>query len=177
MKWIYYAVIGYFLYKLIMDSNFTYTGTNTKKNWYNFIVPKAKIIGLAKGLPWEAIAVQTALETGWGKSALLQKDNNFGGIKFNGSGAPAFAIYPTWEYINGVKTRVNSKFAKWLTPTSGLNGYAEFFHRNKRYKEALKYPNNPYQFIREIKSAGYATDPSYVAKLHKMVDELRSMGY
>lgn len=155
------------------ETNFTYSKSNPKTNWYKWIVPKAKIVGLQKGIPWEAIAVQTALETGWGRSSLLQKHNNFGGIKFNGSGAPDKVEFKTTEYIDGVKKTIVSAFASWNSPTDGLKGYVEFFHRNKRYKEALKYPHDPYQFIREIKKAGYATDPNYVAKLHAMLDDLK----
>lgn len=153
---------------------FVYTGKNTKQEWYAWIVPLAKQVGAEHGIPWQAIAVQTAVETGWGKSSLLTKHNNFGGIKLAGSGAPSFVALPTTEYINGQKTTVTSKFASWPTPYEGLIGYARFFHRNKRYATALKYPNDPKRFIEEIKKAGYATDPNYVAKLHSLLNDLKT---
>jgi flagellum-specific peptidoglycan hydrolase FlgJ len=149
---------------------FVYTGKNTKQTWYTWIVPLAKTIGAQYGIPWQAIAVQTALETGWGKSSLLTKHNNFGGIKFAGSGAPERANFRTREVFNGVETYINSDFASWKTPYDGLIGYANFFHRNKRYATALKYPNDPYKFIEEIKKAGYATAPNYVSILHGMIN-------
>jgi flagellum-specific peptidoglycan hydrolase FlgJ len=140
-----------------------------KSDWYNYIAPLAKVVGKEFGIPWEVICVQTALETGWGKSILATKYNNFGGVKFAGSGAPSKVNMSTGEVFNGQEVTINSNFAVWNTPYEGLRGYANFFHRNKRYATALKYPNDPFRFIEEIKKAGYATAPNYVSILHGML--------
>lgn len=157
------------LFNLSMKNlEFKYTEQNKTKNWIDFMTPLAKEVGKQYGLPWQALVVQTAIETGWGKSSLFQKYNNYGGIKAM-SGQPSVAL-PTIEYIGGVKTSVNSKFAVWDSKYDGLVGYAKFFHKYPRYKSALNYPNDPYKFIEEIKKAGYATDPNYVSKLHGMLN-------
>lgn len=154
----------------IRNMEFEYINDNKKtQRWVDYITPLAKQVGTIKGIPWQAIVVQTAIETGWGKSSLFRKYNNYGGIKAVGS--QPFVTLPTIEYYNGVKTNVNSKFRKWDTKYDGLMGYADFFHVNKRYATALKYPNDPYKFIEEIKKAGYATDPNYVSKLHGMLNK------
>ena len=140
-----------------------------KSDWYNWVEPIAKTVGAEYGIPWQAILVQTALETGWGKSSLLWKYNNFGGVKFAGSGAPSKVNMTTGEVFNGNAVTINSDFAVWPTPYEGMIGYANFFHRNKRYKNALQYPNDPYKFIDEIKKAGYATAPNYISILHGML--------
>lgn len=147
-----------------MDSE--YKGKTTK-DYLDWITPKAKIVGLAKGIPYQAIVVQTALETGWGKSSLLKKYNNFGGIK--AKKGEASVNMGTKEFIGGQMISIIDGFKVWNSPTSGLFGYADFFHENKRYKNALNYPNDPYKFISEIKKAGYATDPNYILKLHGML--------
>ena len=154
-------------------SSFKYKGgSTTKQDWYNWITPLAKVVGAKYGIPYQAIIVQTALETGWGKSSLLQKYNNFGGIKASkGDNSVPLA---TKEFINGQMVTITDKFAVWKTPYEGLIGYANFFHRYSRYAPALKYPNDPYKFIEEIKKAGYATDPNYIAKLHGMLDSLKA---
>jgi hypothetical protein len=140
----------------------------TKSDYINWITPLAKEVGKKYGIPWQAIIAQTGLETGWGKSQLLQKYNNFGGIKAVGS--EESVTFNTREFINGKYKTISSKFAKWPTPLEGLEGYAKFFHKNKRYSNALQYKDNPYKFIEEIKKAGYATDPNYVDKLHKIIN-------
>lgn len=146
---------------------FNYISDSQKtKRYIDWITPKAKIVGLSKGIPWQAIVVQTALETNWGKSSLLTKYNNFGGIK-SVKGEPS-VLMDTLEFKNGYYS-VKDGFRVWSSPLAGLMGYAEFIHKNKRYRNALKYPNDPYQYIIEIKKAGYATDPNYVAKLHSML--------
>lgn len=147
---------------------FKYTGVNKKATWYNWIAPLAKVVGSEYGIPWQFICAQTALETGWGESTLLSKYNNFGGIK-DTDGINSTKPMPTKEFINGKWGTINDGFEIYITPYAGLIGYCKFFHQNKRYATALKYPNDPYQFATEIKKAGYATDPDYVAKIHTML--------
>ncbi len=148
---------------------FKYRGKTPKSDWYNWIEPMARKVGAEYGIPWRAILVQTALETGWGKSSLLTKYNNFGGIKST-KGQSSVAM-PTKEFVNGQYITITDGFATWATPYEGLVGYAKFFHKNKRYKQALKFPNDPFRFIEEIKKAGYATDPLYTSKLHTMLEK------
>lgn len=148
---------------------FKYQGKTPKSDWYNWIEPLAKSVGKEFGIPWQAILVQTALETGWGKSQLATKYNNFSGVKYAGSGAPNKVNMKTVEVFNGNAVTINSDFAAWPNPYDGLRGYANFFHRNKRYAQALKYPTDPYKFIEEIKKAGYATGPNYISILHGML--------
>lgn len=163
-------VANWLLDKMIVAmTKFTYINDNKKVQRYlDWITPMAKVVGKKYGIPYQAIVVQTALETGWGKSSLLSKYNNFGGIKaVAGDNSVSMG---TKEFINGQMVSITDKFAVWRTPIEGLEGYANFFHRNKRYKTALNYPNDPYKFIEEIKKAGYATDPGYISKLHGMLN-------
>lgn len=145
------------------------TSTTPKSDWYNWMEPLAKNIGRKYGIPWQAILVQTALETGWGKSQLFWKYNNFGGVKYAGSGAPNKVNMSTGEVFDGKAVTIDAVFAAWPSIYEGLKGYAKFFHRNGRYSEALRYPHDPYRFIEEIKKAGYATSTNYVSILHGML--------
>lgn len=143
------------------------SASKTKKSdWYNWIEPLAKAVGKEYGIPWQAILVQSALETGWGSSSHV-KYNNFNGVKdTDGKNA---VNSTTKEFINGQWITIKDGFETWPTPYEGLRGYAEFIHKNKRYKKALLYPNDPYQYIVEIKNAGYATSPNYISILHGML--------
>lgn len=152
----------------IRNMDFTYINDSKKtQRWIDYMTPLAKEVGGKMGIPWQAMVVQTAIETGWGKSSLFQKYNNFGGIKAVGS-QPSVSLGTTECGSNGCY-QTTSKFRKWNTKYDGLIGYAQFFKDNGRYATALKYPNDPYRFVEEIKKAGYATDPDYVAKLHGML--------
>jgi flagellum-specific peptidoglycan hydrolase FlgJ len=137
------------------------------KNYLEWITPVAKKLGRKHGLPYQALVVQTALETGWGKSKLASEGFNFAGIKAVGN--QPYIEAKTHEYRNGVRTEETARFRKFSTLEQGLEEYALIFHKN-RYAEALKYPNDPYQFIVEIKKAGYATSLDYISKLHGMLD-------
>lgn len=139
------------------------------QNYLEWITPAAKKLGKKHGLPYQALVVQTALETGWGSSKLASEGFNFAGIKAVGN--QPYVTAQTHEYRNGERTEESAKFRKFKSLEEGLDEYALFFHDNKRYAEALKYPNDPYQFIVEIKKAGYATSPTYIEKLHGMLDK------
>lgn len=139
------------------------------KRWLAWITPHAKKIGREYGLPWEALAAQTGWETGWGKSSLINEAWNFAGIKAV-AGEP-YVTKRTHEVENGQTIWKDAKFRKWNSLEEGLAGYANFFHKNKRYAKALQYPNDPYQFITEIRNAGYATSLNYISNLHGILDK------
>jgi flagellum-specific peptidoglycan hydrolase FlgJ len=148
---------------------FVYSSTgDKKKRFYDWLTPMAKIIGKQYGLPWQAIAAQSALETSWGRSSLLLKYNNFAGIK-DTDGKNSTSPVATKEFINGKWITIMDGFETWPSPYEGLEGYAKFIHRNKRYAKALLYPNDPYQYIAEIHKAGYATSPNYTTILHAQI--------
>lgn len=155
-----------------MHTKFNYngnlSGAERIKRWIAFITPHAKKVGAKYGLPWKALVVQTGWETGWGRSSLLHEANNIAGIKAR-HGEP-FVTKLTHEYRNGVRVNEYANFRKWDTFQEGLEGYATFFHRFSRYREALNYPNDPYRFITEIRNAGYATSINYITNLHGILD-------
>jgi len=139
------------------------------KAWIDWMTPNAKRIGKKYGLPWQALVAQTGWETGWGKSTLASEAFNFAGIKAIGN--EPYVIKRTHEYRNGVKVYEDAKFRKFSNLDEGLEEYGNFFIRNPRYAQALKYPNDPYQFIVEIRKAGYATSPTYITNLHGVLDK------
>lgn len=173
-----FIVIAYFVVRELFKAmelslqdypSFTYKGKTPKSDWINYATPMAKIAGSKYGIPWQAIVVQTALETSWGKSSLLKKYNNWGGIK--AKKGEASVNLSTGEFLNGQNVTIVDGFKVWKTPYEGAMGYGSFFHENKRYATALKYPNDPYKFIEEIKKAGYATAPNYVSTLHTLLNQ------
>lgn len=164
------AITALIIKELFKMKKFVYqSGSGVQQRYFEWITPHAKIVGDKNGIPWQAIVVQTALETGYGKSSLLTKYNNFGGIK--SVKGDASVSLGTTEFINGQYVTITDGFAVYKSPKDGLEAYGMFFSKYPRYKEALKHPNDPYKFIIEIKKAGYATDPNYVSKLHGMLNQ------
>ena len=168
----------------ILDSMFTnkkkgmykYDGSLSASDkiqrWIDYFTPIIKPIAKEYGLPWKALVAQTGWETGWGKSSLIYDAFNFAGIKAV-KGEP-YVTRRTHEIENGVKIYKDAKFRKWANLEDGLSGYANFFHKNKRYAKALEFPNDPYRFIEEIRKAGYATSLNYVKNLHGILDKYLS---
>lgn len=159
------------------------------QDYVNKIKPAALALQQNTGIPYLFILAQTALETGWGKSSLVGKAFNFGGIKAT-AGQP-FETAWTWEYVttpNNYPNRDKSKdvkqasgktkiwvqqnFAKYPDLVSGLTAYSKILLL-PRYKAAFNYKNDPYKFAAEIWKGGYATDPNYVSKISSMIDSLK----
>ncbi len=166
------AIVAVMVFTL--DQHFTLkpykpTAQNNSANYVAWITPAAIKTGRKYGIPHEFIVVQTALESGWGKSNLLSKYNNFGGIKAV-KGDKSVNL-PTQEFLGGQMVTINDGFAVYKNPSDGLDAYGRFFHVNKRYAAALNYPNDPYKFAVEIKKAGYATDPDYTSKIHSLLNK------
>jgi peptidoglycan hydrolase-like protein with peptidoglycan-binding domain len=119
------------------------------------------------GVPASVTLAQAALESGWGKSGLSTKGNNFFGIK--GEGPAGHVLMPTKEFLNGKWVTVNAKFRKYDSPAGSFADHGKFLRENRRYANAFKHTDNAAQFAREIHKAGYATDPAYSDKLIAMI--------
>ncbi|HEY9068985.1 MAG TPA: glucosaminidase domain-containing protein, partial [Candidatus Ozemobacteraceae bacterium] len=105
---------------------------------------------------------QAALETGWGSSTIGSAKNLFG---IKGTGPAGSVTVPTKECYNGRWVTINDKFRKYNTWKESIDDHARLISGNARYKNCMKYSNNPDQFAREVQRAGYATDPGYASKL------------
>ena len=117
---------------------------------------------------------QSALESGWGKSGLTKKANNFFGIKtrssknhpWNGESYTA----RTREVFNGKETYINEPFRKYDTAEDSFYDRNMFLQVNSRYKKnGVFSANSPVQQIEAIKKAGYATATDYVEKISNIL--------
>lgn len=108
------------------------------------------------GIPWEAVMAQGILESDSGTSNFARNRNNFFGINAVDSN-PDNATY-------------------FSSPAEGWQGYYQFIKNNPRYRAAgaFNYPDDPYGYIAAIKSAGYATDPNYVAKVSSLIKAVQN---
>ncbi|OJV39632.1 MAG: hypothetical protein BGO29_04600 [Bacteroidales bacterium 36-12] len=113
---------------------------------------------------------QSALETGWGKSA---PGNMYFGIKASSTWSGKTQLLWTKEFINGKYTSVQALFRAYNTPEESFEDYAKLITSKSWFKKALQYVDNELQYITEIQKGGYATDPEYITKIMNIVATLK----
>jgi flagellum-specific peptidoglycan hydrolase FlgJ len=141
------------------------------------------------GVPALVIMAQAALESAWGSAA---PGNMFFGKKDSDGLNGNEQLLLTTEYIDNPnkkfpavisvvqvgkklwKYRVRDWFRKYNTPEESFTDHAKLLSTAPRYREAMKAKDNPYLFAAEIHAAGYATDPDYTKKLHKLIDIIKA---
>ncbi|WP_028917084.1 flagellar assembly peptidoglycan hydrolase FlgJ [Pseudoxanthomonas sp. J35] len=120
------------------------------------------------GVDARALVAQAALETGWGRRQIQRADggsaHNLFGIKAAGwRGERATAS--THEYVDGVRRRETAQFRAYASPAESFADYVRLLKENPRYRQALQSGGDVGRFARALQQAGYATDPSYAAKI------------
>jgi flagellum-specific peptidoglycan hydrolase FlgJ len=149
---------------------------------------QAKISQDKTGVPALVILAQAALESGWGSVA---PGNMFFGVKDNDGLNGNEQLLLTTEYLDNPnkkfpvtvsvvqvgkklwKYRVKDWFRKYATPEESFTAHALLLSTRKRYEQAMEHADDPYKFAEEIHKAGYATDPDYTKKLHKLITMIR----
>jgi len=140
---------------------------------------------------------QSALESGWGKSA---KGNMMFGIK-KGSGrnyggwqghsqlitTTEYSSVPTQQFpfvypgypiqqSNGKwKYRIKDVFRAYPNPFFSFIDWAGLLFKNRRYSYAMRFKKDPYRFAEEVAKAGYATDPNYANKIKRIMKEIEQV--
>ena len=133
------------------------------------LAPHAAAAAKKLGVSVRALLAQAALETGWGKHLPSHGDGsssfNLFGIKAGGSWGGDKVNVPTLEYENGVAVRKRDAFRAYDSPSDSFADYARLISGSPRYAQALGHGENIAAFARGLVHGGYATDPSYVAKI------------
>lgn len=136
------------------------------EQFFGMMMPYALEASRLTGIDPRVIIAQSALETGYGRSA---PGNNYFGIKSHGqSGGNNLA---TTEVINGRSVRVNDSFRAYDSPRESALGYADFINRNPRYQK-LKSAQGLDSQIAALGASGYATDPDYAAKIASIASKV-----
>jgi flagellum-specific peptidoglycan hydrolase FlgJ len=169
---IYYA--GAFLIGLIIlgRKKIINTVSNlSNKQFLEKIKPYAISIGNSIGVPYKFILAQIILETGWGKSSLASKYNNYGGIKEFGNGPKV--LLSTTECKNGVCGKVMQPFAVYPTVEAGLKAQSKIY-QNVNFRQYLNKTTDPIKYAELIQSGAkkYATDPNYVKNITRIINSI-----
>ncbi len=131
--------------------------------------PFAEQAAKGLGIDPNALLAQAALESGWGNAVIKNSDgsssHNLFNIKADRSWRGKEAQVSTLEFDQGVPRRMNSGFRAYSSFQESFHDYVNFIKNNPRYDSALTKVGNTEQYMRELQRAGYATDPSYAAKV------------
>ena len=132
-------------------------------------------------VPASVTIAQAILESGWGKSGLTGNDRNFFGIKcFNGSpGAIATGChtYATWECAGTVCKPTTASFRSYASAVDSFRDHGRFLTVNSRYAPAFGYTKDADQFLYQVWKAGYATSPTYVQNVQKLMKQYNLYQY
>jgi flagellar protein FlgJ len=125
------------------------------------------------GCSWQLILAQAAQETGWGEK-ILAGTNNIFNIKASPDWNGDVKTFNVWEIVAGNKIWVNAPFRVYASILDSLRDRQKFLEDNKRYRRAgLQDEDVKGDLVKEaqaLQRAGYATDPSYAAKLQEVFD-------
>lgn len=109
------------------------------------------------------VIAQAILESSWGTSALFLQANNPFGVK--GSYQGQSKTFPTTEYVNGKKIKINANFRDYPSLTAAILDHDALLKANY-FKQTV----TDYQTAAKLlQSNGYATDPDYAKKLDNVI--------
>ena len=138
------------------------------------ILPHAEKAAARIGVPARVLVAQAALETGWGRHAMQRDDGspafNFFGIKADTRWQGEKVQTMTSEFENGTMQRQSAEFRAYASPAAAFDDYVRFLQSNPRYAEALRHGGDAERFTSGLQKAGYATDPAYAQKIHRIAD-------
>lgn len=151
----------------------------TPEEYVKTYLLEAKKVEAKTGFHYLIPLTQGALEGAWGTKVM---GNNFFGIKDTDGVNGNEQLITTTEYLstdkakfpqilkivkigNKFKYTVKDWFRKYPSAQLAFEDHVNFFLKNKRYVEAIKYKNNPERFFEEIAKAGYATAENYSEQL------------
>jgi flagellum-specific peptidoglycan hydrolase FlgJ len=149
-----------------------------QNDFMKMAVPAAITCQKQTRVPASVTIAQAILESGWGKTGLASKFNNFFGIKANQSQCADhdYCEFQTAEYENGSKVMVEAEFAQYATPTESFLAHGQLLSR-PHYAPAMaclpsvdkfcwalgpKLPGHP-------EGCGYSTAPMYHDNLMQLI--------
>lgn len=116
------------------------------------------------GVPASITLAQGIIESGSGLSVLAINGNNHFGIKCHNNW--------TGATLRADDDRKNECFRSYDNAEDSFRDHSDFLRYRDRYKFLFDLPTTDYKgWAYGLKQAGYATDPSYAAKLIKCVED------
>ncbi len=142
---------------------------DSPQDFVDRLLPHARQAGADLGVDPKVLLAQAALETGWGRHVMADREgrsaNNFFGIKADRRWDGPRVQVSTLESLGGVLERIRADFRAYASPAEGFRDYVEFISGQGRYADALDVAADPAAYLHGLQAAGYATDPAYAEKI------------
>jgi flagellum-specific peptidoglycan hydrolase FlgJ len=122
------------------------------------------------GVPASITIAQAILESGWGRSGLAIKGNNYFGIKDTDK-YDGYVEFTTTEFAHGKAKHEFARFEKYPSVADCFAHHARLISQSQRYQPAMKVRNNPEKFARALQVCGYSTSPTYAEALMQLVHQ------
>lgn len=121
------------------------------------------------GVPASIKMAQAILESADGTSYLAREGNNHFGIKCGSKWTGKSVYLKDDDYKNG--QLIKSCFRKYGSADESFQAHSDFLRNNQRYSQLFTYKKTDYRrWARGLKSAGYATSPTYAEKLIGIIE-------
>ncbi|MDQ3578991.1 MAG: glucosaminidase domain-containing protein [Actinomycetota bacterium] len=137
------------------------------ENYIALVSPAARAVAVEYKIPASVAAAQSALESGWGRSALAVESRNYFGFKCTAAGPGPIAIdcrdYPTTECTPECHP-ATAPFRVYTALPDSFRDYGRLLTTSAHYAAALPLAGDPDAFITEV-GKKYATDPNYATKV------------
>jgi len=115
------------------------------------------------GIPASITLAQGILESGDGNSRLATKANNHFGIKCHDWDGPS---------INHDDDKKNECFRKYKSAEQSYRDHSDFLTTRTRYADLFELRSDDYKaWAKGLKSAGYATSPTYAKALIQVIED------
>jgi len=145
---------------------------NSKQDFVRILGAPAQQAAQELSVDAKALLAQAALETGWGKSVIKMADGNSSfnlfNIKTHKNWSGKQATKNTLEFEGGIAKQEKAHFRAYESYQDSFNDYVRFIKENPRYQQALQHTEKAEQYMHELQSAGYATDPAYADKVMRI---------
>lgn len=142
------------------------------KAFFEQFAPIAQANEKATGVKASVSLGQAAQESGYGQSA---PGFNFFGVKAGGGWTGDVQYLTTWEEVSGVKVPQVAAFRKYQSADDAFADHARVL-ANPLYKDVTA-TANPYDQVRSIKAAGYATDSQYAVNVNAIIRDNNLTAY
>lgn len=154
--------------------------SESQEEFVSLLRPHAEKAAAELQINPDVLIAQVALETGWGKHVIHDRQGansfNLFNIKAGSSWQGKKVNVTTLEYRDGVAANEKADFRKYSDYSESFADYVNLMKNNPRYREVLDAGKNSSAYAEALQAAGYATDPSYASKIKSLLnsDAIRS---
>jgi len=156
--------------------------SSTQENFVILLKPHAEKAAAELNINPDVLIAQVALETGWGKHVIHDKqgENSFNlfNIKAGSQWQGDKVNVSTLEYRDGIAANEKSDFRKYTDYAESFSDYVRLMKNSSRYEQVLQKGSDSAAYAEALQSAGYATDPEYAQKIKRLLnsDVIKSLG-